>query len=107
MICSKCKTKFNCNKEDIKNCHCNVFNFNNKTKKIIKNYYNDCLCNDCLNKFLLFEQLTLKEKSINNENNLKNGLHYKVENSLWVFTEYYHYLRGKCCKNNCKNCIYK
>jgi len=106
MICSKCKSVFTCKKEDIHNCHCNIFHFNKKTKNIIKANYNNCLCNNCLKKFVYFQKLELEEILINGEINLIEGLHYTIENTLWVFSEYYHYLKGKCCNNNCKNCIY-
>jgi hypothetical protein len=26
--------------------------------------------------------------------------------SEWVFTEFYHLLRGHCCKNGCRHCVY-
>lgn len=107
MICNKCKTDFICNKEDIINCHCFSYSFNDKINKFIKTHYNNCLCNKCLNNFLRFEDLEQKESLTDNkEILLKEDIHYKTENSLWVFSEYYHYLRGKCCKNNCRNCIY-
>ncbi|MEO1009880.1 MAG: DUF5522 domain-containing protein [Bacteroidota bacterium] len=24
----------------------------------------------------------------------------------WVFTEFYHILRGQCCQNGCRHCAY-
>ena len=106
MICSKCKSNFKCEKENIDQCHCFNFNFTNKTKKIIREFYNDCLCNNCLNKFKQFENLEKKQIYLNKKIEFKEGIHYNIENSLWVFSEYYHYLRGSCCQNNCKECIY-
>lgn len=106
MICVKCQSNFNCNKQDIENCHCYAFNFNQKTKKIISENYKNCLCNKCLKLFNQFELNEINEDSDKKISLIENK-HYYIENNLWVFTEYYHYLRGKCCENNCKNCIYK
>jgi hypothetical protein len=36
---------------------------------------------------------------------LVQGIHYYInEQGYWVFTEYYHKLRGYCCGNGCKHC---
>jgi hypothetical protein len=37
------------------------------------------------------------------KNELKENIHYY---GFWVFTEYYHVLRGYCCKNACRHCAY-
>ena len=51
------------------------------------------------------------ELKANNETPLKGelieGLHYNLEQGLFVFTSFYLRLRGYCCNNNCKNCPYK
>ncbi len=107
MNCSKCHSEFNCNKEDITSCHCYPFNFKKGTKDFISKHYDDCLCNKCLHQFKQFELLEKKEIfGVNNTIELKENIHYYVENSLWVFTEYYHFLKGSCCLNNCRHCIY-
>jgi frataxin-like iron-binding protein CyaY len=38
--------------------------------------------------------------------NLKEGVHYNVISGKWVFSEFYHLLRGHCCKNGCRHCVY-
>ncbi|MDW8286937.1 MAG: DUF5522 domain-containing protein [Flammeovirgaceae bacterium] len=37
---------------------------------------------------------------------LKEGLHFYRENGFWVFTEWYHILRGYCCQSGCRHCAY-
>ena len=37
---------------------------------------------------------------------LKNELHYYMENGYMVFTEAYHLARGNCCGNACRHCPY-
>jgi hypothetical protein len=37
---------------------------------------------------------------------LKEGVHYYIASGKWVFTEFYHLLRGHCCKNGCRHCVY-
>ncbi|MGF1533932.1 MAG: DUF5522 domain-containing protein [Bernardetiaceae bacterium] len=37
---------------------------------------------------------------------LEEGLHYYTENGYWVFTTYYHLLRGYCCGSGCRHCPY-
>ncbi|MBU6167938.1 MAG: hypothetical protein KGQ86_02790 [Bacteroidetes bacterium] len=46
------------------------------------------------------DQFPLKPSS------LKEGIHYYVISGKWVFTEFYHLLRGHCCKNGCRHCVY-
>jgi hypothetical protein len=36
----------------------------------------------------------------------KEGTHYYIEDGKWVFTEYYHILRGYCCQSGCRHCAY-
>ena len=37
---------------------------------------------------------------------LKEGVHYYIEDGRWVFTERYHMLKGYCCENGCRHCVY-
>jgi len=37
---------------------------------------------------------------------LVEGIHYYIESGKWVFTEFYHLLRGHCCKSGCRHCVY-
>jgi len=35
---------------------------------------------------------------------LKEDVHYYMENGFMVFTEAFHLARGKCCGNACRHC---
>ena len=35
---------------------------------------------------------------------LKENVHYYLENGLMVFTQEYHLSRGRCCGNACRHC---
>jgi hypothetical protein len=65
-----------------------------------------CLCCDCLGKInamvLQASTLTFPEDGAD----LKEGLHYYLENGLMVFTEFYHIQRGYCCERGCRHCAY-
>jgi hypothetical protein len=41
-----------------------------------------------------------------NRSEMKEGIHYYLENGYFVFTELYHLLRGKCCQSGCRHCAY-
>lgn len=64
-----------------------------------------CVCSHCL------EEIDLAVANIQGHDfpepgDLVEGVHYYQENGLLVFTEYYHMLRGHCCKSGCKHCVY-
>jgi len=37
---------------------------------------------------------------------LKENVHYYMENGFMVFTEAFHLARGRCCGNACRHCPY-
>lgn len=37
---------------------------------------------------------------------LKEDVHFYMENGFMVFTETYHLARGRCCGNACRHCPY-
>lgn len=37
---------------------------------------------------------------------LVENVHYYIDSGKWVFTEFYHLLRGHCCKSGCRHCVY-
>ena len=36
----------------------------------------------------------------------EEGIHFYIENGLYVFTEKYHLARGYCCESGCRHCPY-
>ncbi|WP_447642334.1 MULTISPECIES: cysteine-rich CWC family protein [Chitinophagaceae] len=103
--CSRCHRSFVCNVRAIANCQCNIA-LSTQTLQFLRKTQYGCLCKDCLvelNDFVEKAQVycfpTEKEVFV-------EGLHYYKEGNYWVFTELYHYLRGSCCGNGCRHCVY-
>lgn len=38
---------------------------------------------------------------------LVEGVDYYLEQGLWVFTEWHHRKRGRCCGNGCRHCPWR
>lgn len=104
-FCPRCNISFECKKEDISNCQCN-FPIAKETKEFISKTNYNCLCKNCLKHYnqlvLLFNNHTFPT----HKDQLIEGLHYYIENQYLVFSEFYHLLRGYCCKNGCRHCVY-
>jgi hypothetical protein len=103
--CKRCGNVFTCRADQIEKCHCSTVKLHPATLAFLNQTEWGCLCSDCLREIdhnvtsSSGEQLPAASK-------LKEGIHYYVENGLFVFTEYYHLLRGYCCKNGCRHCAY-
>lgn len=104
--CHRCHQTFECNADHIEACFCNSIEIKHDIKLYLKETNYDCLCENCLNELNNF--LVLKEKYPFPENpkQFVKGIHYYMDGPYWVFTNYYHFLKGKCCKNNCRHCAY-
>lgn len=102
--CSKCKNSIDCQVDDVNNCFCSKIVLSDHTKDVLEEGNYDCLCIDCLRTLEGYQQLG-QQKEFKNKRNIPD-LDYYVENGKWVFTEYYHYQKGYCCKNNCRHCVY-
>ncbi|MBB1366937.1 hypothetical protein H5154_11160 [Pseudoalteromonas sp. SR44-5] len=113
LACSQCKASLTCNVDDIDTCWCNEL----PAILPLDNTTTSCLCRVCtlakINQFLstlylrpLKEQLTFA-KSFQTNANLIEHLDYEMQNNYMVFSRWFFLKRGKCCKNNCKNCPYK
>jgi hypothetical protein len=66
----------------------------------------DCLCNQCLSELDPLARKAARDTFPPPGAPLTEGLHYYRENGRWVFTEYYHLLRGSCCRSGCRHCAY-
>lgn len=64
------------------------------------------LCNQCLAKMEGYVEAAKAWQFSHLGNSLVEGVHYYMEDGNWVFAELYHFLRGYCCKNNCRHCAY-
>lgn len=81
------------------------------------NFQQDCLCATCLSKAIQEKIVEFIRKSgqqkviavarkYRGNNKLIQGIDYLIENDKYVFTQWYHFKRGSCCGNDCKNCPY-
>jgi hypothetical protein len=104
-ICPRCHISFECKVGDVANCQCNI-ELTHSTKEFLAKNTSDCLCVHCLEHYNQLVNNSANYNFPNQKELLIEGLHYYKENSYWVFTELYHLLRGHCCKNNCRHCVY-
>ena len=96
-----------CRRDNISECPCAGVEVSNLlTNFLSKTQYGTCLCSSCLKKLESLVQLVEKESEIVQPVNLVENKHYTIENGLYVFTAYYHVLRGTCCRNDCRHCPY-
>ena len=104
--CPKCQKPFICKMGDITNCQCNTVTLTPDATHFLSKTYFDCLCRDCLVK-INHDVKAAKQYSFPTQKEmLFEGLHYYKEGDRWVFTELYHLLRGNCCENGCRHCVY-
>ena len=105
-VCPRCKKEFECNSKDIAKCNCNTLTLSNNLKYFLSKTSYECLCNQCLDEL---EVLTKESKMENfplKRTDYTEGKHFYIENELFVFTEYFHMVKGECCRNNCRHCAY-
>jgi hypothetical protein len=105
-FCARCGHSFQCNKETIEKCDCSLVKLDEATIKFLKSTNYSCLCTECL---VHYDELVMQAKGLDFPSapgKLIEGLHYYIENNNWVFTELYHFLRGYCCGNGCRHCVY-
>lgn len=105
--CTHCHKVITCNVDDISNCDCQKVELLDETVVFLyEKTQHDCLCNDCLKKFDELTKFSLTNKFPKRPTEMVEGLHFYMENGYFVFTELYHYLKGRCCKNRCRHCVY-
>lgn len=105
-ICNRCSKEFECNSTSNEKCDCSNLQLQTDTINYLKKTKYDCLCNDCLKELDHYTTLKIKYPFPSSPNDYVEGIHYYIEGRYWVFTNFYHYLKGSCCKNNCRHCAY-
>lgn len=103
--CPRCGKEFECKVGDVQNCQCN-FPLQNETSVFLAKTKYGCLCAGCLAFFDKLVSKASKHRFPVQKEMLQEGLHYYKEGSKWVFTEFYHILKGYCCENSCRHCPY-
>lgn len=105
--CCKCGQPMECMVHDIENCACTKIVLSPATRDFLtKTYFSDCLCNKCLEALEDFVKYAGNFSLPQKNEPLEEGLHFYMEGSHFIFTELYHYLKGKCCNNGCRHCVY-
>ncbi|MCX7997715.1 MAG: cysteine-rich CWC family protein [Leptospiraceae bacterium] len=103
--CSRCGIIFECKVGDVANCQCNL-PLQKETIDFLRQNYNDCLCANCLKHFDDLVTLSKNYKFPKKQEEFIEGVHFYMEGHFLVFTELYHFLRGYCCRNGCRHCVY-
>lgn len=104
-LCTRCNKPFECSGNSVATCQCNLVKLDPSTLAFLAKTKWGCLCLDCLVEFD-GKVISLQGKACPKAEELQEGLHYYKERGLWVFTEYYHMLRGYCCESGCRHCAY-
>jgi len=103
--CPRCQAVFECKVGDVANCQCSEVAVTEATQNFLDKTQYDCLCKSCLAKINEMAVQAVHAK-IPRRQELVEGLHYYRESGFWVFTEYYHMIRGYCCQSGCRHCAY-
>lgn len=104
--CGRCKASFKCDAENISNCGCHSIVIEPAIDTFLKKTDYDCLCNDCLTELNSYVEMEKNYPFPSSPAEYIPKIHYYIENGFWVFTEYFHYLKGRCCQNGCRHCAY-
>jgi len=105
-VCTHCKTAIVCNTEDIQACDCSKVSISNDTRVFLAGSFHKCLCNECLTKFDQMITSCKGKEFPKRRSEMQEGVHYYMENEYFVFTELYHMMKGQCCQNGCRHCVY-
>ena len=103
-ICPRCQNTFECAVGNITLCSCSTVKLSKATTVFLANSSTDCLCKNCLAD--LNQKIERARKETFPPPKLLENTHFYIENGLFVFTEWYHLLRGHCCQNGCRHCAY-
>lgn len=105
-ICQRCQTSFDCRMNDITNCQCNSIVISEAGNDFLKKTKYDCLCKNCLSDINQLTEMAKNQVFPMHSGDLEEGLHFYMENGFFVFTEFFHLLRGNCCGSSCRHCAY-
>ncbi|MBN8858687.1 MAG: cysteine-rich CWC family protein [Sphingobacteriales bacterium] len=104
--CPRCGKDFECKVGDINRCQCTTVLISGETRQFLEQTHYDCLCSACLQQIDHLVRYSQQHLFPVQKEMLIEGLHYTIENGMFVFTELYHIQRGYCCRNGCRNCAY-
>lgn len=83
-------------------CGCGVVDL----QRFLRKTQYEALCPNCIRE-LQDMVLAAREEPVPKPGDLlEEGRHYYLDGLRFVFTEYYHLLRGRCCGSGCRHCAY-
>lgn len=106
MNCKRCNEVFECKSNDIENCQCNSVQISEETQQYLAKTNYNCLCRNCLKELNVLVEKTKTTNFPKKSGEMIEGIHFYMEGEYFVFTEFYHLLRGNCCKSGCRHCAY-
>ena len=104
--CPRCNGTFECRVGDIMRCQCTEVTISEETRKFLSKTEYGCLCKKCLSDLDHLVELSQHHPFPRQYQLMVEDLHYYIEDGKIVMTEFYHLLRGKCCRNKCRHCAY-
>lgn len=106
-LCTHCRQPLECKSDDIANCACQTVELMEETVQFLyTKTKHDCLCNDCLKNFDAMVKYASAHPFPKDLSEMEYGIHFYVENGNYVFTALYHLMKGGCCGNGCRHCVY-
>ncbi|MBI3237727.1 MAG: cysteine-rich CWC family protein [Flavobacteriia bacterium] len=104
--CLRCQASFECKVDAIEQCQCRSVALSSETIRFLERTEYGCLCATCLAHYQALTDEAQSTAFPTDRESLIENKHYYMENGYVVFTELYHFLRGFCCKNGCRHCVY-
>ena len=77
-----------------------------EVRDFLEDTHHTALCDNCTDHYEKLTALADGQKFPTSSGEYVRGLQYYIENNFWVFTEFYHFLRGNCCGSGCRHCAY-
>jgi len=105
-ICPRCSASFECRAAEVERCQCAEIELTAATRAYLKKTHYDCLCNRCLAELDRLVEKAQRLPFPRRPRELVEGLHFYMENGMFVFTEFYHIQKGNCCRSGCRHCAY-
>lgn len=116
-LCSECQTEFGCGVASATvqgGCWCQDLPAIMPLDEL-----SNCLCKACLAKAIgreIIKQLNAAgspkarlalAEPYRHQTELVENIDYTIEDGRYVFSEWYHLKRARCCGNGCRHCAYK
>lgn len=104
--CPRCGASIECRPAGVDHCPCRRVQISEATRAYLEKTQYDCLCNQCLAELDRLVEKAQKLPFPRRPRELVEGLHFYMENGMFVFTEFYHIQKGNCCRSGCRHCAY-